>query len=145
MHACAAHGSSAALGHGLWREARAEVRDACSYVAPIVCPVQGSAEPVSSRMSHHGQTTPGAGNCPAATGFVHATRQVGRNVEELEDVRLIVHRGELYLQFVGSMRTFDKDGKRELHLEGRQWLGRLERTPQVRMLGGLCRSKLRAE
>ena len=66
-------------------------------------------------------------------------------MEELEDVRLIVHRGELYLQFVGSMRTFDKDGKPERNLEGRQWLGRLERTPQVRACSALCcRSELRA-
>ena len=47
-------------------------------------------------------------------------------------MRLITHRGELYLQFVGSMRTFDETGKPERKLEGRQWLGRLERTPQVR-------------
>jgi len=71
-----------------------------------------------------------------------APRQVGRNVEELEDVRLIVHRGELYLQFVGSMRTFNRNGEPERNLEGRQWLGRLERFPQVRMLAALQRSML---
>jgi len=60
--------------------------------------------------------------------------QVGRHVEELEDVRLVVLDGALVLQFVGMMRRFDAAGEPiPLRLEGRQWLARLERVrPQVR-------------
>ena len=54
--------------------------------------------------------------------------QVGRHVEELEDVRLVVLDGNLILQFVGMMRRFDAAGEPvPLRLEGRQWLARLER------------------
>ena len=63
--------------------------------------------------------------------------QVGRNISELEDLRLIVHRDELYLQFVGSMRGVS--GVRGL--EGRQWLARLERNPQVTTLLLSCCSE----
>ena len=59
-------------------------------------------------------------------------------MEELEDVRLIVHEGKLLLQFVGMMRRFEADGTPiPLRLEGRQWLARLERVkPQVRRVAG---------
>ena len=57
-----------------------------------------------------------------------AAEQVGRHVEELEDVRLTAHDGQLYIQFVGMMRRFEEDGSPiPLRLEGRQWLARLER------------------
>jgi len=65
---------------------------------------------------------------------INSDPQVGRHVEELEDVRLVVLDGQLILQFVGMMRRFDAAGEPiPLRLEGRQWLARLERVrPQVR-------------
>ena len=74
--------------------------------------------------------------------------QVGRHVEELEDVRLVVLDGQLILQFVGMMRRFDAAGEPvPLRLEGRQWLARLDRVrpPQVRALVACGQSVAGAE
>ena len=58
-------------------------------------------------------------------------RQVGRYVNDVEDVRLIVYRDVLYLQFVGMTRKPAEDGTLERPI-GRQWLGRLDRDAKVR-------------
>jgi hypothetical protein len=51
-------------------------------------------------------------------------------MRDLEDVRLFLHRGALYLQFVGYALKYEEKGE-ERGRETRQWLGRLDRMEQV--------------
>ena len=61
-------------------------------------------------------------------------RQAGSDMIDLEDVRLFVHRGVLYLQFVGHGYKYEEKGmpREQRGREWRQWLGRLDHEERVR-------------